>query len=424
MSATRAKIELAPEQQAALELLLSGANVFLTGKAGTGKSTVVSEFRAKSTGNVAYVAPTGIAAVNIQGATIHSFFQIKPGVFSDIEPLKSDKKRRILHKLDTIVIDEISMVRSDLLEAIDRRMREVATGKNKAKPFGGVQLIVVGDFYQLPPVVKGKNEEAYLNMRYGGPFAFQSKVWAEAGLKTVELTTIHRQTDREFVAVLNTIRVGEDPDLEMINAVCVGNCRRQGEIILTPFRADADAHNARELEKLDTTQRTYRGQIFDRFTKDLPVEEELTLRVGARVMARANVYEKDEDMLFCNGDLGEVVTLAKDYVVVKFDNGTICQVQPYEWCAYDFDLSGQSVTATEVGKYRQIPLQLAWAITIHKSQGCTFDKCVLDLGRGCFAPGQLYTALSRVRSLGGLTLTRPLSDADLNVAEEVLNFMY
>ena len=420
---SKTKIKLSEEQRKALLRMFAGDNIFLTGKAGTGKSTVIERFREANDDNVAYVAPTGIAAVNIRGATIHSFFQIKPGVFSDIEALRSDKKRRVLSKLKTIVIDEISMVRSDLLEAIDKRMREVAKGKDRAKPFGGVQLIVVGDFYQLPPVVQGKNEESYLNMRYGGPFAFQSKVWAEAGFKTIELQTIHRQSDPHFVDILNKVRAGDASDIEEINSACLGKSRKTDSIILTPFRATADRYNYEELEKLTTKQQTYRGQIFDKFTKDLPVEEELVLRVGARVMARANVYGKEDELIFCNGDLGEVVTLAKDYVVVRFDNGTSCAVSPYEWCAYDFDLSGQTVTAKETGKYRQIPLQLAWSVTIHKSQGCTFEHCTLDLGRGCFAPGQLYTALSRVKSLDGLSLTRPLTQSDVNVAEEVVHFM-
>jgi ATP-dependent exoDNAse (exonuclease V) alpha subunit len=420
---SRKKINLSAEQKAALKRMLSGDNIFLTGKAGTGKSTVVERFREASDENVAYVAPTGIAAVNIRGATIHSFFQIKPGVFSDIEPLKSDKKRRVLRNLRTIVIDEISMVRSDLLEAIDKRMREVATGKDHAKPFGGVQLIVVGDFYQLPPVVQGKNEEAYLSMRYGGPFAFQSKVWAEAGFETIELQTIHRQSDSAFVDVLNKVRNGDDSDIDRINDNCLGRSSKTDSIILTPFRATADRYNADELAKLNTTQKVYCGEIFDKFTKDLPVDEHLVLRVGARVMAKANVYGKGEEIVFCNGDLGEVVSLSDNYVVVKFDNGTTASVQPYEWCAYDFDLSGQVVTAKETGKYRQIPLQLAWAVTIHKSQGCTFEHCTLDLGRGCFAPGQLYTALSRVKSMEGLSLTRRLTQADVSVSEEVVHFM-
>lgn len=261
-------------------------------------------------------------------------------------------------------------------------------------------------------------------MRYGGPFAFQCQSWADANFKTLELQHVHRQSDSEFLKLLNAIRVGDSSALPKLNTRCTDNPPHKSDVItLTPYRATAADKNSEELCKLDTKQFCYTGKIEGRFTKDLPVDEELYLRLGARVMSCANVYDKDEQLLYCNGDLGEVIALTDDYVVVRFDSGVTHTVRRYEWHAYEYDLSGSSVTSKEVGQYRQIPLRLAWAVTIHKSQGCTFDNCILDLGRGCFAPGQLYTALSRVRSLDGLTLTKPLKESDVSVAEEVVNFM-
>ena len=416
------RITLTEEQQQALELLESGVNVFLTGKAGTGKSTVLAEFRRRTSKRAVYVAPTGIAALNIKGQTIHSCFQIKPGVMSDIGPLTSRKKFDLLSSLEVIVIDEISMVRSDLLTAIDVRMRQVAKCVDSGKPFGGRQVIVIGDFCQLPPVVEHSNAYQYLCMRYGGIFAFQSAIWEEARFHSIALEQVHRQADDRFISILNELREGRSEAIaELNNAVSISQpCSDNESIRVTPYRATADAINTEELSKLPEPSKKYTGELVGRFTKDLPVDQYLELRIGARVMFAANRYDKDGNAIYCNGELGVVEALSSDSVTVKRDDGRRLIISAYEWEMYEYDYSGTKVEAKVVGTYRQLPLRLAWAVTIHKSQGCTFDSMILDLGRGCFAEGQLYTALSRVRSLAGLSLTREIKPSDLKVDSAVV----
>lgn len=415
------KITLTDEQSAAIKLMESGANVFLTGKAGTGKSTVLREFRNRNQKSTLYVAPTGIAAVNIEGQTIHSCFQIKPGMMSDLEPLSSKRRYRILKNTEVIVIDEISMVRSDLLAAVDARMRQISNGLDHDKPFGGRQVIVVGDFFQLPPVIDTATLYSYLCMRYGGVYAFQTAAWSDAEFTTVNLTKVLRQTDDEFIQILNGIRVGSVDSLDDIRHK-VGAELPHNSITISPYRATVDAINAQELDKLEGQTVVFHGKVNGKFTKDLPVDQELKLKVGARVMLAANRYNSDGSMVFTNGELGEVVAIGNDSVTVRRDNNTEVTVGVYEWEMYEFDYSGVKVESTKVGSYTQLPVRLAWAVTIHKSQGCTFDNMLLELGRGCFAEGQLYTALSRVKSLEGLSLSRELRNTDLRVSDDIIKF--
>lgn len=415
------KIKLTNEQEAALALMESGANVFLTGKAGTGKSTVLREFRKRTNKSVVYVAPTGIAAVNIEGQTIHSCFQIKPGMMSDLEPLSSKKRYKVLKHTEVIVIDEISMVRSDLMSAIDARMRQVTSVKDIDKPFGGRQVIVVGDFFQLPPVVDTATTCSYLCMRYGGIYAFQAAAWSEANFEVVNLSTVIRQTDSKFIDTLNGVRVGDMDAVKQLKE-CVGKELPDTALTITPYRATAASINESRLAAIPDKAVTYIGRIDGKFTQDLPVDEELQLKIGARVMLAANKYDSDGCLIFCNGELGTVVSLAKDAVTVKRDNNSVIRVAPYEWKMYEFDYSGVKVESKEVGTYRQIPLRLAWAMTIHKSQGCTFDHMRLELGRGCFAEGQLYTALSRVKTMAGLALSREIRSTDMRESRDIIDF--
>ena len=419
----RPAVVLNSEQEAALQLMESGVNVFLTGKAGTGKSTVLREFRRRCTKPTLYVAPTGIAALNVGGQTIHSCFQIKPGMMSDLEPISSKKRYRVLRNAKVIVIDEISMVRADLLTAVDARLRQVVSGNDVDRPFGGKQLIVVGDFLQLPPVVENALLSEYLQMRYGGVYAFQSGLWSAADFKHANLSKVFRQTDGEFLDVLNNIRVGNPQVLDKLSDRANLEYTDKA-VVLTPYRNRAEQINTAKLDELSGREVTFTAEIQGKFTKDYPVEPDIELKCGARVMLAVNRYDKDGEPIYVNGTLGVVVSISASgaSVKVRTDDGVLLNVTPYEWEMFDFDYSGPSVVATKVGSFIQLPLRLAWAVTIHRSQGCTFDEVHLDLGRGCFAPGQLYTALSRVRTLQGLTMSRQLTVRDIHTASEVVEF--
>lgn len=415
-------IQLSAEQRAALKVLRSGVNVFLTGKAGTGKSTVIQEYRKTTSKPTLYVAPTGIAALNIKGQTIHSCFQIPPGKMSDIGPIQSRRRFDILRNAEVVVVDEISMVRSDLLTAIDVRLREVARGSNSTKPFGGKQLIVVGDFHQLPPVVDNDNLYTYLAMRYGGVYAFQTDVWMAANFSVVNLQNVYRQSDTKFIELLNAVRIADAGALIELNTRVMDCPEDTSRVILSPYRATVDRINKAELDAIDAPTFTYTGILEGRFTKDLPVDQELTLKTGARVMIAANKATSDGTIIYSNGELATVSSLSATAITVRTDSGRILTLHPHQWDMYEYDYSGSKVEAKPVGTYTQFPLRLAWAVTIHKSQGCTFDNVVLDLGRGCFAPGQLYTALSRIRSFEGLYLTRNIKETDIHVDLDVLKF--
>lgn len=415
-------IQLSAEQRAALKVLRSGVNVFLTGKAGTGKSTVIQEYRKTSNKPTLYVAPTGIAALNIKGQTIHSCFQIPPGAMSDLSPISSRRRFDVLRNAQVVIIDEISMVRSDLLTAVDVRLRQVAKGSNSTKPFGGKQLIVVGDFHQLPPVVENDNLYTYLAMRYGGTFAFQTEAWHDARFTTVDLHTIYRQTDDNYTRLLNCVRVADASALAALNSRMIKCEDDITPITLSPYRATVDRINQSKLNELESPEHLYTGTVEGKFTKDLPVDRELLLKVGARVMLAANKATSDGTIIYSNGELATVMSLSATAITVRTDDGKLLKLNPYTWDMYEYDYSGAEVQAKSVGTYTQFPLRLAWAVTIHKSQGCTFDNVVLDLGKGCFAPGQLYTALSRIRSLSGLYLTRNIKETDIHVDIDVLKF--
>ena len=417
---------ITPEFEEALDLIDSEEPfIFITGKAGTGKTTFTNLLKTKLK-NFAVVAPTGVAALNVGGQTIHSFFRLMPGPI-DFSNIKRLSNRRTYQTLRTLIIDEISMVRADLLDAIDQFLRQ--NGPRPEKPFGGVQIIAVGDLFQLPPVISSDEEQHFQQIGYSTPFFFSAKCLREAKLKCIEFSQVFRQTEESFIKLLNNVREGRKlgETLSALNERVVALPENEFTgIRLTTTNSTADKINARELTKLPGVATVYRGEVSGDIRVDankLPAQMELQLKVGARVMFLRN----DRERRWVNGSIGTVVKLDSKVVSVELrdDNDVrTVRVEADKWenFKYSYDEDKSAVIANPVGAYTQIPLTLAWAVTIHKSQGKTFDRAHVDLGRGAFAGGQVYVALSRCRTLQGVTLQRPITAEDVSVNFEVINF--
>lgn len=406
-------------------------SLFITGKAGTGKSTLLQYFRLKTQKNIAVLAPTGVSAINIKGQTIHSFFQFKP----DITPQNvgdihiSKKKRELFKKLDAIVIDEVSMVRADLMDCIDQTLR--INGPDFDKPFGGIQMIFFGDLFQLPPVVMREEEEIF-RTSFKTPFFFSAKVFQQFKFKTMYLTKIYRQKDEQFIHLLNAVRDNE----VLAHHVHAFNSRYKPQhktdpkemyISLTTTNALAERVNVQQLAQIPTRSKIYAGVVsgeFDR--KSLPTAQILELKKGAQVMMLNNDAEKR----WVNGSLGIIVGIksdpeGEDIIIVDLDNGTQVDVKKFTWEIYQyyFDEDMSALSSKVMGYFTQYPLKLAWAVTIHKSQGQTFDRVIIDVGFGTFAHGQMYVALSRATSLEGIILKQPLNPRHILLDERVVDFM-
>lgn len=407
-----------PELELAWTIIeTTGANLFLTGKAGTGKTTFLKNLRKHTSKRMVVLAPTGIAAINAEGVTIHSFFQLPlspyiPGTTFNHGENKYQKfnkvKRDILRTLDLIVIDEISMVRADLLDAVDSVMRSY---RDYGKPFGGVQLLLIGDLQQLSPVIKD-NEWELLKSVYETPYFFSSKALAQASYHTVELKTVYRQQDVSFISLLNKIREkkADETTLAELNKRYIPGFtpgRDCNYIRLTTHNYQAQAVNDHELALLQSEEHTYTAEVEGVFPEtSYPADKQLVLKQGAQVMFIKNDLEKR----FFNGMIGEVVSLDSNSIVVKSkESGEAFSLEKAEWanCKYTIDNETKEIKETVEGVFRQYPLRLAWAITIHKSQGLTFDHAIIDISHS-FAHGQAYVALSRCRTLEGIILSAPL----------------
>ena len=396
----------------------TGANLFLTGKAGTGKTTFLKELRRKSPKRMVVLAPTGIAAINAGGMTIHSFFQLPlspylPGTtFGGGEQKRyqfSKVKRNIIRSMDLLVIDEISMVRSDLLDAIDSVMRRY---RKHDLPFGGVQLLMIGDLHQLAPVTAG-GEEAMLRQYYDTPYFFSSKALQQVGYLTIELKTVYRQQDDRFISLLNQIRENRvtDETFQALNQRYIPNYTPPANsdyIRLTTHNALANYINEQELAALPSQAYSFTAEVEDNFPESsYPADYELVLKPGAQIMFIKN----DSQHRFYNGMIGEVRSIVGDEITVRSkDDDEDFVLEKAEWTNSKYTLNEETkeIEETVEGVFRQYPVRLAWAITIHKSQGLTFEHAIIDASHS-FSHGQTYVALSRCRSLEGMVLSQPLS---------------
>jgi ATP-dependent DNA helicase PIF1 len=398
-------------------------NVFVTGAAGTGKSTLLRLLTAEIS-DAPVLAPTGVAALRAGGQTIHSYFRLERGV-QRIGADGADRPVALYRAVSMLIVDEVSMVRADVLDQIDailRRARECEL------PFGGVQLILFGDLLQLPPVVT--REEAGLFYRHGypGPHVFDAKSAGRADLKLIELDRVHRQSDEAFVRILNAVRTGEVPPaaLARLNRRVLSGAIVQGDASLTvaTHRLQVETLNQQRLHSLRTPLVTYQGRREGVFpAHDLPVPVELHLRPGARVMFVRNDAEGGR---WVNGSLGHVLECRRDHVLVaRNESEAPCAVYPVTWDRHIYVVSRATgkVERRLVGRYVQIPLVLGWAATVHRCQGITLDRAHVDLGKGAFACGQAYVALSRCRTESGLTLERPVRTSDLRVDPRVVEYL-
>jgi ATP-dependent DNA helicase PIF1 len=410
-----AGVEPTSEFLAAHDFLREGAgHLFVTGRAGTGKSTLLRCLRDLVADEMVIVAPTGLAAVNVGGQTIHSFFGFPPRLIRH-DDIRRSRNGRVMRRLKFLVIDEVSMVRSDIMWAIDQSLR-VNRGRPR-EPFGGVRLAMFGDLHQLPPVIDEAEVASHLESEHGGPFFFSIAALREGmGTALIELTQVFRQKDEALIRVLNRVRDGDadEDDLAILNErVHPIRTLAEGEpyVILTPTNAAARRINMAYLAALPSAAHEFQAGLTGDFNESAqPTDAKLTLKTGAKVMLLRN----DSDRRWVNGTIARVSRLEEERVWVEVD-GKEHEVERVAWenRRYAYDKAEEKIVETVAGTFRQFPLRLAWALTIHKSQGLSLDKVYIDLGRGTFAHGQAYVALSRCRTMEGLAFARPLRPSDI-----------
>ena len=416
--------------------------VYLTGKAGTGKTTFLKYIKKTTDKNTVVLAPTGVAAINAGGVTIHSFFQIPFGPFvpndsrlrtnatgsENKETIYTtfkynEDKRKIIQNLELLIIDEISMVRADMLDVIDKILGVIR--QKPYLPFGGVQVILIGDTFQLPPIAD--NEQwRILSQFYKTPFFFSSKVIEQNTPLYIELKKIYRQNEQEFIDLLNRVRVNQvsQNDLNILNAKYNPTFSGDGNdyIILATHNNIVNETNLTKLNKLETELFTYEANITGIFPdKHKPTDHFLKLKVGAQIMFVKN--DKGEIKRYYNGKIGKIKALHKSYIIVIFDNETEVEIERTEWnnIKYTYDKKQKKIVEEIIGTFEQFPIRLAWAITVHKSQGLTFEKVIADLGRA-FTSGQVYVALSRCTSFNGLMLKTQLNNNAIKTDPRVIEF--
>ena len=415
-------VTLTPEQQGVFDAIEhSRDHLFVTGRAGTGKSTLLNHLAWHSSKQLVIAAPTGVAALNVGGQTIHSLFKLPIGVIGSQPIEQTSELRKLLNTIDTLVIDEVSMVSADLLDAVDRSLRQARA--RTSEPFGGVQLVLFGDPFQLAPVPpRDPDEQAYFRDHYRSLWFFDARVWLETELRIHTLREIHRQHDDEFRGLLTAIRYNRvTADMaHRLNTVGARPAPTDGTITLATRNDAVDRINHRNLEQLAGKAMTARAETSGDFDRGpYPADERLDLKVGAQVMLLRN----DPDARWVNGSVGEVTRIDRT-VYVEID-GEEHEVEPIVWekLKYSYSPTTKELKRDVVGEFTQFPLRLAWAVTIHKSQGKTYDKAIVDLGSRAFTPGQTYVALSRIRSLEGLYLSRPLRANDIFVDDDVMRFL-
>ncbi|MBU1086892.1 MAG: AAA family ATPase [Candidatus Omnitrophica bacterium] len=399
----------------------SSQNLFITGKAGTGKSTLLQYFRKNTKKNIVVLAPTGVAAVKVRGQTIHSFFKFPPKAIQK-KHIKRLRDSTVVEKLDAIVIDEVSMVRSDIMDGIDYALR-VNRGEYNL-PFGGVQVILFGDLFQLSPVV-GYQERKIIESQYQSPYFFSAKVWENSKLVKYELNKVYRQKDNEFIEILNKVRMDEceEDELKKINQRVVKNIEHdsKGIVTLTTTNKDAANINIECLSKIKAKEFNYTAIIKGDFDEKLyPTDLCLKLKQGAQVMLLRN----DGDKRWVNGTLAEISILTQESIEVNIKGETFrVDKERWEKIEYYFNKKDNKIEEKVLGYFEQYPLMLAWAVTIHKSQGQNFKDVVIDMGNGAFAHGQTYVALSRCTSLEGIKLVKPIIFSDIIFDKRIYQFL-
>lgn len=405
--------------QQALDLLeKTEEHLFVTGKAGTGKTTLLRYLKEKSKKNIVIVAPTGVSAIHIKGQTIHSFFRFPPK-FIRKENLHRLNNSPLMRKMDTLMIDEVSMLRADLLDGIDYSLR--LNRDEMKKPFGGVQVFFFGDLYQLPPVVDREMKEVF-DLDYQSPYFFSARVFQELKLKKLELTEVHRQKDDEFLSLLEKIRTKTmtKMDLSQINRLTENEFDEESSVILTTTNQRAGAINKTRLARLTGQEFVYKASVSGQFEDgSFPTDDHLSLKKGAQIMLIRN----DDQKRWVNGTLAKIHDLDQDFIRVEI-NGCVHDVTPFIWekISYTYNDVEDKIDEKVMGRFEQYPIKLAWAVTIHKSQGQTFDKIVVDFDAGAFSHGQVYVALSRCTSMAGITLRRPLLHSDVILDERIHRF--
>ena len=390
------------------EMEYTNKNIFITGKAGTGKTTLLEYFRIKSKKNFVILASTGISAIKAKGKTIHSFFLFPPRILIN-EKVKR-LRNNVIKNIDTILIDECSMIRCDLLDAIDQSLR---LNRNSEQNFGGVQIILLGDIHQLPPVIRENERDIFDNFYPNGHYFFNANCYENSNINTYELTKIYRQKDVEFIDILSKIRSGNvtDTDLMPLNNKVISESSNilNETIILSPTNRKVDSINSVNLNNINSETFSYQSSDTGEF-KEKPADEVLELKVGAQVMLIKN--DSKSPKRWVNGSIGIVTDLTTNSIYLKIKN-KVHKITQDTWEKFDYLIKDGEVLHKVVATFTQYPIKLAWAVTIHKSQGQTFEKVIIDLDRGSFAHGQTYVALSRVTSLEGLFLTRPINISDI-----------
>jgi ATP-dependent DNA helicase PIF1 len=426
-------LELNADFQYALDTLeKTRKNLFITGRAGTGKSTLLHLFKHTTRKKCVVLAPTGVAALNVGGQTIHSFFGF-PAKFIGPEDIKKRRDTRLYRQMEVLIIDEISMVRADMIDNIDRFLR---INRDNFTPFGGVQVIFFGDLFQLPPVVSSPEEIQLFQTYYESPFFFSAKIFQKNAQNTegfelegLELGKVYRQEARHFVRLLDSVRMNDIDydDLDDLNERHQPNFNEKDYFItLSPRNAVVDEINSRELRNLALEEFTYIAEISGAYEmKQFPTETALRLKMGAQVMFVKNDAKRE----YVNGTIGKIITLEPHKIVVQTEekDGSLRNIevekQTWEILRYKINDSDNSkIDSESIGSFKQYPLRLAWAITIHKSQGKTFDKVIIDLTGGAFEHGQTYVALSRCRTLQGIVLKQKIRPQDIRVDERIIEF--